>query len=406
MGPLGHSVAALVAAGAMPLGLAALALRPRLRVGLAERLGRRGEVRPGSIWIHGASVGEIRAALPLAARLERHGICLSTQTVNGREVARRARPEWPCALAPLDHPWCVAAALSSVRPSALVLVENELWPGWIRAAHARGIPVVAVSARLSARSLRRWRRLRVVSGPLAARLAAVGARTEPDAARFAELGVPAERIQVTGDLKLLPVADPDGLAPDLAAVLAGPLLVAASTHAGEEAAALAAFAGADAAALVLAPRHPERFDAVAELVRGAGLTLRRRSTLGRAPLAPREVLLLDSLGELPGIFARATAAFVGGSLVDRGGHNVVEAVRAGCPVIVGPHLANVEHAVSLLEPSGALLRIDDAAGLGQAWRRALAEPEAAAACARAGAEALAKSGDAVERSARLVEAQL
>jgi 3-deoxy-D-manno-octulosonic-acid transferase len=241
---------------------------------------------------------------------------------------------------------------------------------------------------------------------MAARLAAVGARTEPDAARFAELGVPAERIQVTGDLKLLPVADPDGLAPDLAAVLAGPLLVAASTHAGEEAAALAAFAGADAAALVLAPRHPERFDAVAELVRGAGLTLRRRSTLGRAPLAPREVLLLDSLGELPGIFARATAAFVGGSLVDRGGHNVVEAVRAGCPVIVGPHLANVEHAVSLLEPSGALLRIDDAAGLGQAWRRALAEPEAAAACARAGAEALAKAGDAVERSARLVEAQL
>lgn len=411
MGPLAHSGAALVALAAALPGAALLALRPRLRVGLGQRLGASfapAEPAPGAVWVHAASVGEVLAASRLLERLiaADHAICASAQTLSGRTVLRTAFPALPASLAPLDHPWTVRAALSRTQPRALVLIENELWPFWIRAAGEREVPVISISARLSERSLLRWQRVGRFARGTARGLRAVGARTEQDGERFVRLGVPEERVRVTGDLKLEPfdAAPPD---PGLVAALGElPLLIAASTHAGEEEAALTAFSAARAGGLpgvlLLAPRHPERFDAVAGIVNASGRPLRRRSCLGEAPLADGEVLLLDSVGELSSLFGRASLAFVGGSLVPRGGHNVLEPVQAGCPVVMGPHAENVEHALALLVPVGACVQTG-AAGLAGAFEEALRDPPAARRRGAAGRAALAPARGASERSAALVE---
>jgi len=411
VGPLGHSVAALSALlGAPLLGAAALA-RPRWRAGLGERLG----AHPGAgastppIWVHGASVGEIRAALPLldALAARGHTVVASTMTVTGRAALRAARPALAAGLAPLDHPWAVARALAHVRPRALVFVETELWPSWVRAAHERGIPSLVVSGRLSERSFARWQRVAGVLRPTLRRYAAIAARSEDDAARFVALGAPAARVGVGGDLKL-DAKPPPAPAPELAALLGDvPLVVAGSTHEGEEQAALAALAAAQQAglpaALVLAPRHPERFARAAELVTAAGRPLRRRSAPGPGALAAGEVLVLDTLGELASLYGRARVAFVGGTLAPVGGHNVLEPAQAGCPVLFGPELANARESAALLLAADAAQRVPDAAGLATAVVAALAAPAEAAARGARGREALAAHRGASERGVALIE---
>ncbi len=410
MGPLAHSGAALVALAAALPGAALLALRPRLRAGLRQRLGASFETppAPGAVWVHSASVGEVLAASRLMERLiaNGHPLCASAQTTSGRTMLCDAFPAVPATLAPLDHPWSVRVSLGRAQPRALVMIENELWPFWIRAARERGLPVVSISARFSERSLRRWQRAGRFARETGRGLRAVGARTEADAERLVRFGVPPERVRVTGDLKLEPRDAPPPASALLAALGEIPLLVAASTHAGEEEAALAAFSAARASGrpglLLLAPRHPERFDAVADTVRAAGRPVRRRSRLGDLPLADGDVLLLDSVGELSSLFGRASLAFVGGSLVPRGGHNVLEPVQAGCPAVMGPHADNVSHALALLVPSGACAQVD-AQGLAGAFEAALADPAASRRRGAAGREALAPARGASERSAALVE---
>jgi 3-deoxy-D-manno-octulosonic-acid transferase len=405
---LGHSVAALSALAAAPVGAAALALRPGWRVGLRERLGA-AAMSPGAVWVHGASVGEILAARGLVDALGAvgHAVVTSTQTVTGRSVMRRARPELPCSLAPLDHPWLVERSLARSRPAALVLVEGELWPSWIAAASRRGIPVVLVSGRISERSFARQRLVRPFVARTLRRLAAIGARTAEAAERFCFLGARADAVVVTGDLKL----DCDPSAPDLAAdldALVGkvPLVVAASTHAGEERAVLEAFQAVEAAAipaaLVLAPRRPDRARDVAGLVRAAGRTPRRRTAPGPGPLRPGEVLLLDSLGELAAVSARAQVAFVGGTLEPIGGHNLLEPVFVGTPVLYGPHTGNVENAVAILERSGAGRRVSDAADLGRELVALLSEAAGARERGLRGRAALAEHRGSSAIAAELV----
>jgi 3-deoxy-D-manno-octulosonic-acid transferase len=409
VGPLGHSLAALGALVGAPV-LATLALaRPRWREGLAERLGAHPAAAGGTpLWVHGASVGEIRAALPLldALAARGHAVVASTMTVTGRAVARAARPGVAVGLAPLDHPWAVTRALARVAPKALVFVETELWPSWVRAAHERGVPALVISGRLSERSFARWRRVPGALRGTLERYAAIGARSEADAARFVALGAPAERVHVTGDLKL--DAQPAGPpAPALGALLGGaPYLVAGSTHEGEEAAALAALAAAEragaAAALVVAPRHPERFERAAEVVAASGRRLRRRSAPGAGALAPGEVLLLDTLGELASLYAGARFAFVGGTLVPVGGHNLLEPARAGCPVAFGPHVESTRESAALLLEAGAAETVRDGEALGAALTAALARPDEAKARGARGAAALAAHGGAAERSVALI----
>lgn len=264
MRALGPSLAAASALVAVPIALAALAARPVWRVGVRERLGDSMRIPPGAIWVHAASVGEVLAASRLVTRLRLldRNVYTSTFTVNGREVMWRTRPEVPCQLAPLDHPWCVERALDRVQPAALVLVETELWPSWIAAAERREIPVVLVSARLSDRSYSRYRRFGWIVSRTLRRLAAVGARTPEDAERFRALGAHPDRVSVTGDLKIDLDDERRPMAPDLdGAVGHRSLFVAGSTHEGEETAALDALRYVESkgldVSLVLAPRHPQ-----------------------------------------------------------------------------------------------------------------------------------------------------
>lgn len=405
--------AAASAAVALPLLGAGLLLRPGLRRGLGERLGAAPRLEPGGVWVHAASVGEIRAASRLVDRLEarEHRVCTSTVTLTAREAMRRWRPNVPCHLAPLDHPWCVGSALERVDPRALVLIEAELWPSWIAAARRRGVPVLLMSARVSDRSFARYRRLERVVAPTLSRIDALGARTELDAERFLALGAAPERVSVTGDLKLDAQEKPLEVAPELDRLLGrAPLLVAGSTHAGEEEAALDALDALErtglGCVLALAPRHPERVEEVLRLLRRRRRPWRRRTRLGELPLDPGEVLVLDTIGDLAGLYARAAVAFVGGTLAPLGGHNVLEPANVGCPVVVGPHTASVRHAVELLEDCGALTRVADAAELATLLGTRLREPEAAARAGEAGRGALAAHRGSAERSASLLEAVL
>ena len=411
MGPIGHSLAALAAVVGAPAVTLGWALRPAWRGHLPERLGgfpAAGGASP--VWIHGASVGETIAADGLVGAFVAAGedVVTSTVTPTGRAVARARRPAVPSGLAPLDHPWIVARALDRVRPSVLVLVETEIWPAWIRAAAERGVPIVMVSARISDRSFPRYRKLRGLLRSTLARVSAVGARSELDAERFIALGVPQARVEVTGDLKLEPGETKAVLPADLAWLLGEtPLWVAGSTHAGEEEAALGALAVAEQAGhslvLVVAPRHPERWDEVASVLEASGRRVVRRSRVEGGPLVPGEVLLLDSLGELQSLWPRASVAFVGGSLTAIGGHNVLEPVQVGRAVLFGPYTQNAREAAERVLESGAGVRVGDAHELAGASLSALQHPDAWRARGEAGRRALAAHRGATVRSLALIE---
>jgi 3-deoxy-D-manno-octulosonic-acid transferase len=353
-------------------------LRPAWREGLGERLGAMPPARGGAIWLHGASVGEARLVARLAdAVLERgRPAFASLQTTTGRAVLAADRPGLPCALAPIDHPWCVERALRRVDPAALVLVETEIWPSWIAATSRRGVPVALVSARISDRAWPRYRAIAPLMRRTLARLTRIGARSARDAERLVDLGASPDRVTVSGDLKWAPPRTESKPDVALTAALAGrTVVVAGSTHPGEEAAAVEALRTLEAShpgvTLVVAPRHVDRAGSVGRTLAAAGRRVRRRTRLGEAPLGDGEVLLLDTLGELRGLYGLARAAFLGGTLVDVGGHDPLEAVHQGCPVVVGPFHADVRETVGLLRAAGAATVVEDAAGLGAAWRAAL-----------------------------------
>ena len=410
MRPLRQAVAALTALAGVPLGACVVALRPAWRVGLRERLGVLESDGEAHLWIHAASAGEAAAASRIAAEFRGRGeaLFLSTTTVAGRERLRAGFPGVAVALAPLDHPWCVDAALDRVRPKLLLLLETELWPIWIAAAVRRGIPVVVISARLSDRAFPRYRRAQALFAPTFLRLSAVGARSELDAERFVSLGVPRERLSVTGDLKLEPLAESPGLAPELRRMLKGRrLLVAGSTHEGEEIAALRAAAACEDAGLeinlVLAPRRLERVPAVARIVRQEGRALRRRSEGPDTVLGRGEVLLLDSMGELPAVYREALLAFVGGTLAPVGGHNLLEPLQAACPVVFGPHLENVREAAEILQRSGAGEQVADARDLPPRVVALLRDRSGARVRVAAGLAELERHRGSTQRSIELVE---
>lgn len=375
-----------MAVGLSPALALALLVRPSLRHGLQERLGRLEPVAPGcegEIWVHAASVGEAKAACRLVEALEEDGALVrtSTSTQAGRDVFRRDRPHGASTLMPLDHPWCVDATLRRIRPALSVLIETEIWPSWIAGCAREDVPVIIASGRLSDRSFPRYRKLRRVIVPMLRQISAVGARTELDAERFVELGVPESRVRITGDLKLDPPAGQPALSIDLIRALADtPVVIGGSTHESEEDALLDAMAAAEKAGhgyvLILAPRAVARAADVVGLCRKRDRRVHRRSDLSGRHLVPGEVLVLDTIGELAALYATASIAFVGGTLVPVGGHNIVEPVHAGCPVLFGPHVENVRKIAEILAIGDAGRRVANSAMLAEEMISAFNDPDA------------------------------
>jgi 3-deoxy-D-manno-octulosonic-acid transferase len=357
--------------------------------GAGERLGRlpanAAALAQPPIWLHAASVGETRSALPLVNRLRERcagrPLVVSTTTVTGREVARRDLQPEVATLLPVDALRVVDRAFRRLRPRALLLVESELWPGLLRAASSVGAVIAVVSGRLSARALERYR----WAGPLfpaaLGQVAGFGMQTAGDAERIIALGAPPERVRVTGTLKASEVdVMPE---PPLAGLEGRRVLVAASTQPGEEEFVLRAFGTLRRvyrdALLIVAPRRPERFDEVERLIADTRLPYARRSALAAAVPAAVHVLLLDTVGELVRFFPAAWAAFVGGTVAPIGGHNVLEPAAYGVAVAFGPHTENVADAAAALCRAEAGARVESAGELAEYWDGLLVRREAAAA---------------------------
>jgi len=365
----------------LPWWLVRMATTRKYREGLFERLGwtrsladRRG--RP-LIWIHAVSVGEVIAVSRLVERLidaqPDHFIAVSTTTRTGQELARQRFGEGRVFYCPLDLPWAVRAHLNALRPSLLILVETEFWPNLLTACARRAIPVAVVNARISDRSWPRYRALRLLWRPLLNPLACVMAQTLADARRLQTLGCRADRLLVSGNLKFdVRVVEESEATRLLRQAAQGKrVVVAGSTLEGEEAALITLWPSLAAAhadiVLVIAPRHPERFAAVAALLGRSTLHWQQRSRWRSASgekefpaghvesprvespkLESGEVLLLDSIGELSSVYSLASIAFVGGSLVAAGGHNPLEPAQFAVPVVMGPSIHNFRAIVESL----------------------------------------------------------
>ncbi|MFM9848600.1 MAG: 3-deoxy-D-manno-octulosonic acid transferase [Hyphomicrobiaceae bacterium] len=336
-----------------------------------ERLGESAALRPEGMvaWCHAASVGETNAILPLIGALMDARpylqVLLTTGTVtSARLAAGRLPPGAIHQYVPLDAPEFVGKFLDHWRPSLAVFTEQEIWPNLLFESHARGIPLALVNARMSQGSFERWQRRPRVASQLFSRFDLVLAQSEALARQFSELGAP--HAIAAGNLKIDSPPPPvdDVELRRLEAVLAGrPVLVAASTHEGEEAiigSAHRTLAGAlERFVTILAPRHPERGAAIAEMLQAQGLTVARRS-LGHLPAGDTDIYIADTIGELGTLYALAPIAFIGGSLVERGGQNPIEAVRHGAAVLTGPHWSNFADAYRVLFERGGACEVTSA----------------------------------------------
>ncbi|KQQ54823.1 3-deoxy-D-manno-octulosonic acid transferase [Pseudomonas sp. Leaf127] len=408
------------------LGLPLVALRlwlrarkaPAYRQRIKERFGfGLPAMRRGGLWVHAVSVGESIAAAPMVRALLKAypdlPITLTCMTPTGSERIRALFADEPriqhCYL-PYDLPWAARRFLDHVQPRLGIIMETELWPNHLHQCARRGIPVVLANARLSERSARGYGRFTGLTRPMLAAMNGFAVQTETEAERFRVLGARPECVTVTGSIKFDLTIDPQLLV-QAASVRAQwqavgrPVWIAASTHAGEDEPILAAhrqvLASHPEALLILVPRHPERFASVHELCVQQGFDTVRRST-GAAVMPATSVLLGDTMGELLFLYALADCAFVGGSLVANGGHNLLEPAALARPVLSGPHLFNFLEIAAMLRSAGALLEVNDAQALATAVQRLFDEPEQARAMAGAGLQVMEANQGALQRLLGLI----
>ena len=370
-------------------------------------------IRAGGLWIHGASVGETRIVNSLASALRESRPELPLAASAYTRTGRDALPGPPLVDAaffmPFDFPGYPARLMEALKPSGLVLVETELWPNLIREAEIRRIPVIVVNGRLSPTRMKRYRRLGSLYRPLLQSLAAVGIQSGDDADRFLELGVDLERIEVTGNVKYdlpCPEIEPAQLAARFGLSPERPVLVAGSTGPGEEEKVVTAFLeirrDRPDAFLILAPRHPERSDGVHQVATAAGLDLARLSGDDIGGAGAGDGLLVDTLGELTALYGLATAAFVGGSLVPVGGHNVLEPAAAGVPVLFGPYTEHFQEPAQALLRAGGGTMVADAGALAGTFRSYLKDPERAREAGIAAGQVVQANRGALDRSVELI----
>lgn len=362
------------------------------------------------LWIHAVSVGEVGVAATLVAQLPADlPLLVTTVTPTGQERARRLLGRRAAvAYLPFDLGGPVRRFLESSRPRALVLVEGDYWPWVLAECSRRGIPIGVVNGRIGDRSFGRLRRLGGVLGVLHRRVERFAVQSELDRSRLLELGIAAERVAVTGNLKFdtaTPAPSAELAAAFSSAAAGREVVVAGSTMPGEEEQLLEAFAtlGERRVLLALAPRHPERFEEVGRELERRGFKVARRSRT----IAPGcDVLLLDTLGELAGAYALGSIAFVGGSLVPRGGHNPIEPASHGVAITVGPSQHNFRDVAALFDRAAAWQRVADGAELARCWQTLLDGPFQRAELGQRARALVAANRGATERSLAVVAALL
>ena len=372
-------------------------------------------VRP-RIWVHAVSVGETIASAPLVRRLQTehpdHALLITSTTPTGSAQVRRLFGDTvEHVYLPYDLPGSVARFLRRARPSLALCMETEIWPNLFAGCARREVPVLIANARLSERSARAYARVAGLTRATLAQVAMVAARDVTDQERFKALGAP--RVVVAGnlkyDLEVSATAQEVGRALRAALGLQRAVWIAASTHAGEDEIVLEAHRRLRErlpdAALILVPRHPERFDEAAGRCAAAGLRTVRRSS-GETPDERTEVLLGDTLGELMGFYAAAAAAFVAGSFAPVGGHNPLEPAALALPVLTGPQLFNFEQVYAELFAAGAARKVADAAELADALYALLSDPALRRRMGEGGEKVLAAHRGATGRVAQLAAAAL
>jgi 3-deoxy-D-manno-octulosonic-acid transferase len=393
--------------------VASMVLSCRLRKGkehavrLPERRGEANIPRPAGrlIWFHGASVGEMNAIFPLIERVRAQNlnVLVTSGTVTSAGVAeKRLPPDVIHQFSPVDLPQFAARFLDHWKPDLGLFVESDLWPSMIMAASERNVPLILINGRLSERSFNRWRMIPRTIGALLRRFDLCLAQSTDDGARYAGLGAP--RISTTGNLKLdvpAPAADADKLAALQDVLGTRPVITAASTHPGEETEIVDAhrrlkhsFPGL---LTIIAPRHPERGQGIAEIAKVAGLTAVLRSQ-DQLPRASTDIYVADTLGEL-GLFYRvAPIVFVGGSLVSHGGQNPIEAIKLGAAVLHGPHVANFAEIYAALDEAGGAELVTDAGKLAVRIGAWLKDTEARKAVTEKAAKSMDTLTGALERT--------
>lgn len=395
----------------------------KYRKGLGERLGRvparlsspstagtsfRSR-SAGVIWVHAVSVGEVLAVSRLIGEIRRsfprHRVVVSTTTDTGQALARQRFGDANVFYFPMDFVFAVGPYLRALAPKLVVVAETEFWPNFLRMAHTSGARIAVVNARISDRSLPKYGRFRGLLGKVLSNVDLFLAQTDEDAARLRSIGASPDRVQVAGSLKFDMITPPptpivEQLRQSLAASHSGPVLVCGSTVEGEEPLLLKAFENVlvahPRAVMILAPRHPERFDNAAILAQQMGIPFWRRSLWKSEPVSAG-VFLVDTIGELAALYALADVAFVGGSLVPRGGHNIIEPAQHGVGIVVGNHTENFRDTVALFQSRDAV-RIVGPAELPLTFMELLANNVERAALGRRAAETLQSQTGATSRT--------
>jgi 3-deoxy-D-manno-octulosonic-acid transferase len=391
----------------LPFFLVAGLVRGKYLANFSERLGfYRTKAAVHDVWVHAVSVGETLAAKPVVDELLRQRpeteIVFTTTTLTGQAQARRLFPEATVTYFPFDFSFSVKRFLDRHRPRVFAAMETEIWPNATRIARKRGVGMILANGRLSDRSYPRYFMFRRLIAPILRRYDRIVARDDGDRQRFIAIGAPPEIVEVGGNVKFdfTPDSSPLAFAAELESMIAGrPVLVLASTMAGEDEMLIPLLT--EEMFTIIAPRKPERFDVVAGLLRDR--TFVRRSQLSTQHSAV-STLLLDSIGELARIYRYATAAFIGGSLVDTGGHNPIEPAAAGVPVSFGPHMSNFREIASVFLNNDAAVQVRSAQDVLDFARRMAREPEVRRGFGeRARAAVDRNRGAAARTAARIVE---
>jgi 3-deoxy-D-manno-octulosonic-acid transferase len=395
----------------------------KYRAGLRQRFGQVPQevastlhgMRP--LWLHAVSVGEVIAAVPLVQALRERfphlPMLISTVTETGQATAREKMPAAACLYFPLDYRWVVRRVIARLRPRLFLMVETEIWPNFLHELSRRGIPAMLVNGRISPRSFRGYRRLRPFMRRVLPAINTFSMQTTLDAERIIAIGAEPPRVRISGnikyDLALEPMtrAEEQALRNDLGLGQA-PVLMAGSTHRGEEDIVIEAFRRArqqvPTLRLLLAPRHLERLEEIEALLHNHRLTVQRCSR-GHRPPSSREacILLIDTIGELARLYAVGTVVFVGGSFVPIGGHNVLEPAAHRKAIVFGPHMHNFEEIATTLVEAGGALQVQTPDALSNSVLALLQQPERCQMLGAAAYQVLHANQGAVARTLELIE---